>query len=217
MQNRSASGLRAIRTAWRLEMQPEELSILARLLSGLPQAAGVQPALRLAAAGRELIYVRRFLGDVERLIREGELQAGSSRERELPERLSERTTALVLLIEEHLGPFPKADDEARHHGARETFLVETLPERQKEALWLIDLAHQASDAPTPPEPVVRMLLRAAGEDFLEISRYLGTLAESVEDAAFRDLALAIARACDELAASIARQLPAIPAGSEATR
>lgn len=82
---------------------------------------------------------------------------------------------LVAAIEAHLGKLPAADGPSdRRWGVRHTFLVELDGEDQSHARWIVDLAHQAGDAPAPAELVGRMMLRAVAEDLREIERSWST-------------------------------------------
>lgn len=210
-------GLQAIRAAWRIEIQPDEVATVSQLLAGLTPAEDVQPALRLAAAGRELIYEGSYLEKLAAMIRDGEIVPSNHDEARLVEELRRRAAVLVARIEEHLGAFPPPRPDEGESGTRETFVVELDPEVQGSARWLVNLAHQVGDAPEPDEPVGRMFLRAVGDDLLDLGRYLAEVAKAVEGGEFRELVVEIAAGCDELARAIADELPPVPTAAESAR
>lgn len=201
---------RAVRASWRMEIQPEELATTLRLLAGLPRPPeDVGPAMRLAAAGRELIYQRGLLERVGELVEGGELPMGSAEEARVIVDARQSVGELVGRIEEHLGAFP-AEEPWREGGARETYLVEVAPERQQDARWVVELAHQVSDAPEPVELVGRMMLRAVAEDLREVGRFLAEVAAASEEGELRNLVGELDAGCIELAAAIGGALPEEP-------
>lgn len=210
-----ASAQRAIRGAARREMQPSECSLVERLLADLPRRSDdAGDLVRLAAAGSELVYLRGYLERLRELIRDGELRLGTFDEERFVETVAAATGELVGRIEEHLGSFPAAEEPWREAGVRETFLVAIAPDRREDARMVVEIAHQASDAPEPVELVGRMVLRAAGEDLGEVARSLSELAAGSTEGELRDLIAEVEAGCGELALLIAGTLPPEPDASE---
>lgn len=212
MPEAAGAGDRAIRGSMRRETQPSDLAVTTRLLGDLPRREEpLDPPLRLAAAGRELGYQRGFIDRVREMVREGDLQMGSSEEARLVDEVARATAELVARIEQHYGAFSEAPEGPwREEGLRETFLIDIAPDRQDDARWVIQNAHQASDAPEPVELVGRMALRSVGEDVREVERFLTELAADVAEADLRELVVELATGCDELATAISNTLPEKP-------
>lgn len=208
-----AAARRAVRGAARREMQPGECALVERLLADLPRRSDdAGDRVRLAAAGSELVYQRGYLERLRGLIRDGELRLGTFDEERLVETAAAATGELVRRIEEHLGSFPAAEEPWA--GVRETFLVDVAPDRREDARTVVEIAHQASDAPEPVELVGRMALRAAGEDLGEVARFLSELAAGSGEGELRDLIAEVEAGCGELALLIAGTLPPEPDASE---
>lgn len=205
-----AGAERAIRNTWRVEMQPAELATATRLLAGLPRVATVAPPHRLAAAGRELVYQQCYLTRLRDMVTRRELHLGSRSEDALLDDVLRGVGELIGTIEGLYGHFPERGRPCPESGLRATFLVEIADDRVDDALWIAEVAHQASGAPEPPEPVARMLLRAVGDDLREVDRCLGELASSLDPGDLRDVAIETQIGCRELAEAIAAGLP--PAG-----
>jgi hypothetical protein len=204
-----AAARRAVRGAARREMQPGECALVERLLADLPRRSDdAGDRVRLAAAGSELVYQRGYLERLRGLIRDGELRLGTFDEERLVETAAAATGELVRRIEEHLGSFPAAEEPWA--GVRETFLVDIAPDRREDARTVVEIAHQASDAPEPVELVGRMALRAAGEDLGEVARFLSELAAGSGEEELRDLIAEVEAGCGELALLIAGTLPPEP-------
>jgi hypothetical protein len=199
-------GLRAIRAAWRQEIGPDELVITTRILGDVPTQQE-QVALRLAAAGLELLYQRGFVEESARMICERELQMRSLRPAKTFEEVGRAVGELVARIESHLGAFPARP--WKGSGARETFLVGVESSRRDDVRWLIEVATEGSEAPEPSEDLVDMRLRAVGEDVGEVARFLDELAEEADDGAFRELVVELASGCRETVHAIRYEL-AIP-------
>lgn len=200
-----ALGFRAIRATWRMAMQPEDVELVARLLAGLPRPARApSPPLLLAAAGRELVDLRAFLGRARDLAREGELPFASRRQEEIFEQLPRGVAAVVERIEELVGPFPEPH---RRSAVRQTHLLGVDPEEHASAHWMADLAHQASGVPEPGEPLGQMTLRAVAEDLREVERFLLELRPASR---LHRLAAEAATGCGELAGAIEVSLPMAP-------
>lgn len=204
-------GRRAIRASWRMEMHPGEIATAALVLAGLPRGGEPQsPALQLAAAGRELLSLRQFASETGRLAFEGEIPFGSKREVTLLDEVIRGVAELVARVEAHLGTFAAAGTPSRRDsGVRETFLLDLAPDHRKAARSIVDLAHQAGDAPPPTEPVGRMMLRAIAEDLREVERFLVGAAGEMEDE-LRHLTVEIHTGCGELAGAIEELLPPAP-------
>ena len=217
MPEAAKSGERAVRGATRREMQPSEFALVARLLADLPRREDdAGDVVRLGAAGSELVYQRGYLERLRELIRDGELRLGTFEEERLVETAGATTGELVGRIEESLGAFPSAEEPWRETGVREIFLVEIAPDRREDARMVVEIAHQASDAPEPVELVGRMALRAAGEDLEEVERYLSELATGSGEGELRDLIAEVAAGCSELARLIAATLPPEPSAEAAS-
>lgn len=201
--SRIERGRRGLRAWCRLEMPPEDFDTAARLLAGLARAEPEPaPVLRLAAAGRELLDLRHFAERTREMIDEGELRLFSlSEEHALVDALR-ATGELIARIEAHLGPFPRGDAPGRRSGVRHTFLVEVDPEHHASARWAVECALQASDAPTPAEPVGRLMLRAIGEDLREVERFLSAQPIEGEAGELRELVLEVATGCGEIAGAL---------------
>ena len=204
-------GWRAIRASWRMEMAEEEVKTAVLLLGNLPRRTPApSEVLRLAAAGRELLTLRHLVLRTHQMVREGEMPLGSDREGSLLDDLLRGIGELVTAIEAHLGRYPDADAlPDQRSGARETFLVEVDPEHHSTARWLVDLAHRATDAPEPREPVGRMMLRAFAEDLREVERFLTDASEEM-DGELRELTTELYTGCGELARAIEEVLPPAP-------
>lgn len=204
-------GWRAFRASWRMEIEDEELDIASRILAGLPRCSPApSEVLRVAAAGRELLSLRHLVLRTRQMVRDGELPLGSEREEPLLGDLLRGTTELITAIEAHFGRYPDADAPPdQRSGVRETFLVEVDPEHHSNARWLVDLAHRATDAPEPREPVGRMMLRAFAEDLREVERFLID-ASGAMDGALCDLTTKVQIGCGELAGAIEELLPPAP-------
>lgn len=203
-------GRRAIRASWRMETRPEELAVASRILAGLPARRDTSPVLRVGAAGLELLSLRELVLRTRQMVLDGELPLGSDRERDLLDDVLLGSAELVAAIEAHLGRYPAPDaPPSRGSGARETFLVELDPEHHASARWLIDLAHQAADAPAPPETVGHMMLRAIAEDLREVERFLVDATQGM-DGELRDLSMQVHTGCGELAGAIEKALPPAP-------
>jgi hypothetical protein len=204
-----AGAERAIRHTWRVEVQPAELATATRLLAGLPRVAAVPPAHRLAAAGRELVYQQSYLARLRDMVTRRELRQGSPAEDALFDDVLRGVGELVGTIEGLYGHFPERGRPGAESGLRATFLVEIADDRVDDALWIAEVARQASVAPEPPEPVARMLLRAVGDDLREVDRCLGELASGLEPGDLRDVAVETHTGCRELADAIAAGLPPV--------
>lgn len=205
-------GRRAIRASWRMETRPEELEVVSRILAGLPARSDTSPVLRVGAAGRELLSLRELVLRTRQMVIDGELPLESDRERNLLDDVLVGSAKLVAAIEAHLGSYSALDaPPGRRSGVRETFLVELDPEHHASARWLIDLAHQANDAPAPPEPVGQMTLRAIAEDLREVERFLIDAGEEMEGE-LRDLVVEVHTGCGELAGALEEVLPPAPDG-----
>lgn len=206
-----ARGARAIRASWRMEMQPQEAETASRLLAGLPPPeVEPGPTLRLAAAGHELLDLRELVDRTREMVREGELPLGSAAEERLLDDVLRGVGELVARIEAHFGSFPRSDESSRKSGVRQTYLVEIDEEHHGSARWIVDLGHQASDAPAPAELVGRMILRAIAADLREVERYLSEVAGATEPDALRDLAAETETGCGELAGALEAALPPAP-------
>lgn len=203
-------GRRAIRAAWRMEMREEEVATAILLLGTLPRRMP-EPSevLRLAAAGRELLSLRHTVLHTRGMVREGEMPLGEEREGPLLDDLLRGLDELVSAIEAHLGRYPDAAPAERTSGVRETFLVGIDPEHLHTARWLVDLAHRATDAPEPREPVGRMMLRAFAEDLREVERFLVDAAAAMEGE-LRELTVEVYTGCGERAGAIEAVLPSAP-------
>lgn len=203
-------GRRAIRASWRMETRPEELDVVGRILAGLPVRRDASPVLRVGAAGRELLSLREQVLRTRQMVLDGELPLASDREKNLLDDVLLGSAKLVAAIEGHLGRYPAPEARpSRRSGARETFLVELDAEHHASARWLIDLAHQAKDAPAPPEPVGRMTLRAIAEDLREVERFLVEALDEM-DGELRELAVEVHTGCGELAGALEEVLPPVP-------
>lgn len=209
MREADERGLRGIRAAWRQEIGPDELFMTTRILGDVPLQKE-QVALRLAAAGLELLFQRGFVEESARMICEGELQMRSLRIAKTFEEVGRALGELVARIESHLGAFPASAEPWKGSGARETFLVGIEPSRREDVRWLIAVAREGSEAPEPSEDLVAMRLRAVGEDVAEVALYLQELAEeAAEDRELRALTLELAAGCREIAHAIGDEL-AVP-------
>jgi hypothetical protein len=203
-----ADGVRAIRATWRIAMPAEDIALVARLLAGLPRPElAPSPPRRFAAAGRELVDLRRFVARARDLARDGELPLATRRQLAVFDELPRRVDALVERIEQSVGPFAEPRPGDRRSGVRQTYLVEVDPEEHASAHWMADLGHQASEAPPPEEPLGQMTLRAIAEDLREVERCLRELRAVPR---LRRLAAEIATGCAELAGAIEESLPLAP-------
>jgi hypothetical protein len=206
-----ARGARAIRASWRMEMQPQEAETASRLLAGLPgREAETGPAQRLAAAGHELLDLRQLVGRTRAMVQEGELPLGSPAEQSVLDDVLRGVAELVARIEAQFGAFPKPDASSRKTGVRHTYLVDVDEEHHASARWIVDLGHQASDAPEPNELVGRMTLRAIAADLREVERFLVEMASALEPDSLRDLTVETQIGCGELAGALETVLPPAP-------
>lgn len=195
-------GARAIRASWRMEMQPGDVETTARLLAGLPRPLEKPTAVRrLAAAGQDVVELRHLAARTRQMVDEGELPLGSLAEKRVLVAVLRGLTELVGRIEAHLGAF-NGESEPGRQGVLHVFLVDVDPEHHQSARWAVDVGHRASDAPTPVEPVGRMMLRAIAEDLREVERYLVALAAEVEPGELRDLVVEVHAGGGELAGAI---------------
>lgn len=202
-------GERAIRHTRRVEMPLAELRIATRLLAGLPRAEQVDPRHRMAAAGRELLDQRHYLAWLRNMVNDRELHLGSRSEKGLLDDVLRGVGELVDGSEALYGRFPEREGPWRESGVTAMFLVEVADDRVEDALWIAEVAHQASDAPKPPELVARMLLRAVGDDLREVERWLRELASDLEPGDARDMAVQTHTGCRELADAITAGLPPV--------
>jgi len=200
---------RAIRHTRRAEMPAAELMIATRLLAGLPRAEPVAPWQRVAAAGSELLDQRHYLAWLRNMVNDRELHLGSRSEEGLLDDVLRGVGELVSGIEALYGPFPEREGPWRESGVTAMFLVEVAEDRVEDALWIAEVAHQASEAPKPPELVARMLLRAVGDDLREVERWLRELASDLEPGDVRDVAVQTHTGCRELADAITAGLPSV--------
>lgn len=207
-------GARGIRASWRIEMPPEDVETTARLLAGLPRPLEKPTAVRrLAAAGQDLVELRHLAARTRQMVDEGELPLGRLAEERVLVAVLRGLTELVARIEAHLGAFT-GESEPGRQGVRHVFLIDLDPEHHQSACWAVDIGHQASDAPTPVEPVGSMMLRAIAEDLREVERFLVALAAEVEPGELRDLVIEVHTGGGELAGAIEDVLRA-PAGTPA--
>lgn len=195
-------GTRGIRASWRMEMQPGDVETTARLLAGLPRPLEEPtPVRRLAAAGQDLVELLHLAVRTRQMVDEGELPLGSPAEEPVLVAVLGGLTELVARIEAHLGAFP-GESEPGRQGVRHVFLIDLDPEHHQSACWAVDIGHQASDAPTPVEPVGSMMLRAIAEDLREVESFLVALAAEVEPGELRDLVVEVHVGGGELAEAI---------------
>lgn len=206
----------AIRASWRIEIHPEEIETAGRILAGLARGDRPSSAMRLAAAGRELLSIRELAVRMQKLVREGELPLGSADEKRILDGLPLKLEEPVQRIEDVLGTFPEPDSTSRKSGVRETFLLELGAEQQKSACSIVDLAHQSSDAPEPAESVGTMMLRAIAEDLREVERFLTEASEEIEEEQLREVVRATSTDCAVSARSIEAGLPPAPDLKNAT-
>lgn len=200
----------AIRASWRMEVHPDEIETVGRILAGLPRRAErPSSAMRLAAAGRELLSIGKLVVRMQKMVREGELPLGSADEKRVLDDLPLELGEHVKRIEDVIGSFPEPDPRSRRSGVRETFLVEIEADQQKSARSIVDFAHQASDAPEPAELVGTMMLRALAEDLREVERFLGA-SEEMEQGTLRALIRETSTGCSASADSIEAVLPPAP-------
>lgn len=201
----------AIRCTLRSEIDPANLAVASRLLAAMPRRTDdVGDVIRVAAAGRDLVELCGYVERMRGMVRDGELPMATGREQRLLAKLAAAAGDLVRLVEAHLGAFPAGDSPWRQQGLRETYLVDIAPEHRDDARAIVDLAHQASQAPEPLEPVARMMLRRVGDDLREVARYLDRLSAWIGEEGLRELAAAVASGCGELATAIAGTLPPEP-------